>query len=234
MWLFFLPSFLDLLFPVWGFHDFENSGIAPGPYNTDVEYVALVASLTVVVYVNFFWVYATLPSNMRQKDGTGSAEFVYYISVVGMIYLKLIRPCFVRSNQTTDTDEDASEPLYQTKPEFGDNSTTALLKSDDDSTWPQSFLWRVFGSDYTVGVLIFTLSSTVGLVISGIMAYDNSTDTEYIYGVVCSLVFTVGTYVLLHASHPLRMSENDGRGSRDCHLALRRLCGATSQVLSLA
>jgi hypothetical protein len=167
---------------------------------------------------------------MRQKDGTGSNEFIYYISVVGLIYLKLIRPCFDKSNGVA---EEALEPLYKDS-EFdkSTNNTAALLKSNSDNNndlnWPQNPLWHLFGSDYTVGVLIFSLSSTAGLMISAIMAFDNSTDPEYIYGVVCSLVFTLGTFVLLYASHPLRMSEHKGTGSRDFHLAVRKLCGGTT------
>lgn len=229
VWLYFLPSLLDLLFPVWGFHDFENSGIAAGPYNSDVSYVELVSSLTVVVFVNFFWVYATLPQNMRQNDGAGPGEFIYYISIIGLIYLKLIRPCFGSLNRVENDD---AEPLYNSKlnSEFRTSSNNNIPTASDDSSFKslRRWLWRIFGSDYTVGVLIFSLSSTAGLFISIIMAFDNSTDPQYMYGVICSLVFTLGTYALLYASHPLRMAAYDGAGSRDLYFALRKLCGAPS------
>lgn len=230
VWLFFFPSLLDVLFPIWGFHDYANSGISAGPYNSDINYVQLLASLVVVVFINFFWVYATLPGNMRINGGAGPREFLYYISVIGLIYLKCIRPCFGYSDRLS---EDGSEqPLMEQakfNSEFSQHRNTTISIPNISSSEPvQNWLFRVFGSDYTIGVLIFSLSSTAGLIISGIMAFDNSTDPEYIYGVICSLIFTLGTYFLLYGSHPLRMYQHDGSGSHDFFLLLQKMCGSTA------
>lgn len=220
VWLFFLPSLLDLIFPVWGYINELNSGITTTRYNYALVYVQLISSLVVVIFVIFFWVYATLPGNMRQNGGRGPYEFLYYLSVLGLLYLKLVRPLVSGSAQ-----ENSYQPLHQKTESFDTEYEPTSDTSFLNTVWRKC--WDVFGSDYTVGVLIFALSSTAGLVISCIMAFDNSTDPEYIFGIVCSLVFTLGTYVLLYASHPRNMRKDNWAGSRDIHKLSMSLCGAS-------
>lgn len=252
VWLLWLPNVLPLIYCAWALNQWYNDGIPSSAYNYNSDLISYLFSMCIFVYISFFWVYSTLPRHMRRNNGYGSTYAAYYMSIFGLFYIHLIASDDTEASTTISTknsfetpapfsdDQTSSDPAENSVPVSSRNSLQIrthgfLSECLHSGPFAASSLYiqrPCFGSDFTVGALLFALSSLIGSAFSLYDLYDRwPAPPAYVQGLASSFIFTIGAIIFWYASYPHRMQANDCDGSADIRDTFRCLFGGSNKDL---